>query len=100
MRFADKVSIITQSKVSDGMGGWVLSDASTVSIFCHIATLDAVKATKDYGIELKNPLKLFTREHIPELSTGFKLTVNGADYAVKSASTNQLIKAYLLEKMP
>ena len=54
----------------------------------------------DYVIELKNPLKLFTREHVPELSAGFKVTVNGADYAVKSASTNQLVKAYLLEKMP
>ena len=100
MRFADKATVKTQSRVSDGMGGWVLSDASTVSIFCHIATLDAVKATKDYGIELKNPLKLFTREHVPELSAGFKVTVNGTDYAVKSASTNQLIKSYLLEKMP
>jgi len=80
------------------MGGWVYSTADTALIVCHIVVLDAVKATKDYGIELKNPLKLFTKANVPEMSIGFKVVVGGKDYTVKSASTNQAIKAYLLEK--
>ena len=97
MRFADTAIISNQVKVSDGMGGWTYSETTQQEIRCCLVQLDALKATKEYGIALNHPIKLYTLEDLPT-GPDFQILIQERVYAIKSISQNQPIAAYLLEE--
>lgn len=65
MKFNKKMDILEDSKVEDGMGGWITSQNVTGSILAFTTPVKAEILLKEYGIVSTTSLKVFTKDQLP-----------------------------------
>jgi hypothetical protein len=73
-RFNKKIQIWQTEKVSDGFGGFTVSESEVASVWAKLDTLDKFKySNKDLGtIDFANSVKVTTRDN-PNLSINYKV---------------------------
>ncbi|MGB3160388.1 MAG: hypothetical protein WBA84_03980 [Carnobacterium sp.] len=64
MQFNKKMDVLAQTKVSDGMGGWIVSTEAVDTLDVLTAPVKAEIAMKEYGIITTTSLKVFTKGYL------------------------------------
>ena len=59
------MDVLGESRVSDGMGGWTVTQGVIGSIQAFTTPVKAEIMLKEYGIISTSGLKVFTKEHLP-----------------------------------
>lgn len=93
MRFTHKVEMVERERVSDGMGGWIDGEETITFCYGNLVQLDKLTVKKEYGIDIKEPAKLYVRQELP---FNTPLIINLKEYVIQSALQQHAIKVYLL----
>lgn len=102
MKFDKKIEIITTSKVSDGMGGWIEGSETVIkTVDAVITPLKSSIALKEYGTLSTTSIKMFTKDELPIQNDGkfldVKLKVNDNNYKIMDFADFGKIKMIYLE---
>ena len=104
MKFDKRATLKTSTRVSDGIGGWVISPAIIGTIDVFTTPVKSEVLLKGYGIVSTSALKLFTKSIVPmKDSNGKKQTItvvleNGIEYRIIQYADFGKIKMVLVEE--
>lgn len=95
MKYDKKIDIIGESRVSDGMGGWEVTQAVLSTVDAFTTPVKAEVAMREYGIVTTTAMKVFTKESIP--NTNVRLKQGEINYRIIQYADFGKIKMILVE---
>lgn len=95
MKFDKKMDVKAQTKVSDGMGGWIVSTETVDTLDIFTTPVKAEIAMKEYGIVTTTSLKVFTKGYL--LDEYSHLIINGKKYKTLQYADFGKIRMLLVE---
>lgn len=97
MKFDKKMDVLAETRVSDLMGGWIVSTEVVDTLDVFTTPVKAEIAMKEYGIITTTSLKVFTKGYL--LDEYSHLVINGKKYKVLQLADFDKLRMLLVEEL-
>lgn len=105
MKFDKRMNYMSESRVSDGMGGWIKGSILVKEIDVFTTPVKAEIMLKEYGVVSTSTLKIFTKSELPvKDELGKKMTTHiespdGTKYKILQMADLGKLRMLLVEVM-